>query len=125
MLVSGVAVGIAAAIAFGGHWRRLANLNLNWWPLLVVASALRVFTYFEPKADLKIYLAGLAGIGLVAAGNWRIPGAALIAIGTFSNVLVIALNGGMPFDPHLVEIAGAPLPSDGLHVEIGPQTLLP
>ena len=125
MLVSGVAVGIAAAIAFGGHWRRLANLSLNWWPLLIVASALRLFTWFEPKADLKIYLAGLAGIGLVAAGNWRIPGAALIAIGTFSNVLVIALNGGMPFDPQLVEIAGAPTPADGLHVLLGPDTLLP
>jgi len=125
MLVSGVAVGIAAAIAFGGHWRRLGELDLKWWPLLFVASALRLYTVFEPKADLTIYLLGLAGIGLVAALNWRIPGAALIALGTFSNVLVIFLNGGMPFDPVVAEAAGAKMPDDSLHVLIGPATRLP
>jgi hypothetical protein len=99
MLASGVALGIAAAIAFGGDWRRLGNLNLRWWPLLIVASAFRLFTFFEPHADLFVYIVGLFGIGLVAALNWRIPGAGLIAIGTFSNVLVTVLNQGMPYDP--------------------------
>jgi hypothetical protein len=125
MLVSGVAVGVAAAIAFGGHWRRLGDLNLRWWALLIVASALRLFTFFEPKADLTVYLLGLVGIGLVAALNWRIPGAALIAIGTFSNVLVIFLNGGMPVDTVVVATAGAKIPDDSLHVVINPETRLP
>lgn len=125
MLVSGVAVGIAAAIAFGGDWRRLANLNLIGWPLLIVASALRLVTYFEPKADLLVYLVGLTGIGIVAALNWRVPGAAVIAIGTFSNVLVIALNAGMPFDPALVASVVGRQPDDGVHVLIGPETRLP
>jgi MFS family permease len=124
MLVSGVAVGIAAAIAFGGDWRRLANLNLGWWPLLIVASALRLFTWFVPHADLAVYLIGLCGIGLVAGLNWRIPGAALIAIGTFSNVIVIALNGGMPYEPPLLQSVGGAPPNDALHVLLTPDTRL-
>jgi len=125
MLVSGVAVGIAAAIAFGGDWRRLGNLTLNGWPLLIVASLLRLFTVFEPHTDLVIYLLGLSGIALVAALNWKIPGAALIAIGTFANVLVISLNGGMPFEPAVAEAAGVPQPNDSLHVLLTTETRLP
>lgn len=125
MLASGVAVGIAAAIAFGGDWRRLGALNLNWWPVLVIATALRLVTTFQPHADLAIYVAGLAGIGIVAAANWRLPGSALIAIGTFANVLVIVLNGGMPFDPEILRAVGAKDPDDALHVLIGPDTRLP
>src|SRR5882762_10787222 len=98
MLVSGVAAGIAAGIAFGGDWRRLGTFYLHWWPLLVVASALRFLTVLAPNADVWVYFAGLAGIGIVAARNGRLPGAALIAIGTFANVLAISFNQGMPYD---------------------------
>src|SRR5689334_21194109 len=99
MLVSGVIAGIAAGVAFGGDWRRLATFTLRWWPLLVVASALRVFTYLYPHADFAIDVLVLVGIGIVAAVNWRLAGAALIAIGTLSNVLVVLANTGMPYDP--------------------------
>jgi len=126
MLVSGVAIGIAAAIAFGGDWRRLANLNLKWWPLLIAAAGMRLYTYrFDPHAPLAVYLLGLVGVGIVAAANWRMPGAALISIGTFTNVLVVALNGGMPYDPEVVRaVDGAP-PDDTLHVLLSPESALP
>jgi MFS family permease len=125
MLASGVVLGIAAAIAFGGDWRRLGNLNLGWWPLLVVASALRLFTFFQPHADLTIYVLGIAGIGLVAALNWRIPGAAVIAAGTFSNLLVIVLNQGMPYELAAVETAGSRIPVEPFYVVMAPDTRLP
>src|SRR5204863_8535472 len=76
-------------------------------------------------ADVVIYLIGLSGIGLVAAMNWRIPGAALIALGTFLNVIVIALNGGMPYEPAIIAAASAPTPNDGLHMVIGADTRVP
>ena len=125
MLASGVLVGLAAGIAFGGDWRRLGTLTLKWWPLLVGASVLRFATYLAPHADFLIYLVGLAGIGMVAGANWRLPGAALIAIGTFANLLVIVLNGGMPFDPEIVRVAGARMPDDALHTLITPDSRLP
>jgi len=125
MLVSGVIAGIAAGVAFGGDWRRLATFTLRWWPLLVVASALRVFTYLYPHADFAIDVLVLVGIGIVAAVNWRLAGAALIAIGTLSNVLVVLANTGMPYDPVTVAAAGAPTPNDSLHVLLSPNSRLP
>src|SRR5438093_525354 len=125
MLASGVAIGIAAGIAFGGDWRRLATFSLRWWPLLVIASALRLWTFFVPSADLAVYLAGLIGIGIVSAVNWRVAGAALIAIGTFANVLVVLANAGMPYDPSTATAVGAPPPTDALHVLLNEDTRLP
>lgn len=125
MLASGVAIGIAAGIAFGGDWRRLATFTLRWWPLLILASALRLWTFFVPSSDLVIYVVGFIGIGLVAAINWRVAGAALIAIGTFSNVLVVLANAGMPYDPHTAAAVGAGTPSESFYVVIGSETRLP
>src|SRR5512132_1312276 len=115
MLASGIVAGIVAGIAFGGDWRRLATFSLRWWPVLVAASALRLWTFFLPLSPLEIYVLGFVGVGAVAAANWRLPGAALIAVGTFSNVLVVVLNGGMPYAPEMVRAVGAPIPSDSLH----------
>lgn len=125
MLVSGVVAGIVAGVAFGGDWRRLGTLTLRWWPLLVVASALRLWTILEPHADLLIHVAGLVSVGVVAAANARLAGAALIAAGTFANVLVIAMNNGMPYDPLVVAAVGAQVPDNRLYVPLTPSTMLP
>lgn len=125
MLVSGVAAGIAAGLAFGGDWRRLGSLSLRWWPVLVVAVSVRLWTAVFPNAGLSLYVLGIAGVGFVAAANWRVPGATLIAIGTFANLAVITLNAGMPYDANTVVNVGASIPADSLHVPIGPDTHLP
>jgi MFS family permease len=125
MLASGVVAGIAAAIAFGGDWRRLATLSLRFWPLLVVAIGIRLVASLNSAAPLSIYLIALAGIAAVAALNWRLPGASLIAIGTAMNIFVVALNSGMPYDAATVSAVGAALPTDSLHTVMGPETMLP
>lgn len=125
MLASGVVAGIAAAIAFGGEWRRLATFSLRFWPLLFVAYGIRLVASLSSAAPLSAYLVALAGIAIVAALNWRLPGASLIAIGTAMNILVVALNSGMPYDAATVSAVGAPLPTDSLHTLMGPGTRLP
>ncbi len=125
MLASGVIAGIAAGIAFGGDWRRLGTFSLRFWPLLGVAIAIRALATVTPAAPLSVYLASLFGIAIVAALNWRIPGAVLIATGTAMNILVVALNSGMPYDAATVLAVGAPLPTDSLHALMGPATKLP
>jgi MFS family permease len=125
MLASGVAAGIIAGVAFGGDWRRLATFNLRLWPVLVLAVGLRlVGTYAFPDAPLALYLVSLIGVAVVAAWNWRVPGALLIAIGTSLNLVVVALNAGMPYDPVVVSAVGAPPPNDALHVLLRPETRL-
>ena len=125
MLVSGVLAGIAAGAAFGGDWRRLATFSLRLWPLLVVSFATRTGASFFPSAPLSVYLVSLIGIAVVAALNWRLPGALLIAIGTAMNVVVVSLNSGMPYDATTALAVGAPLPTDSLHVVMFDQTRLP
>jgi MFS family permease len=125
MLASGVAAGILAGIAFGGDWRRLATFSLKLWPILVFAVGLRLVGAFAfLDAPLALYLVSLVGVAVVAGWNWRVPGALLIAIGTSLNLLVVALNSGMPYDPAVAIAVAAPLPNDALHVVLQPQTRL-
>jgi len=124
MLVSGVALGIAAGIAFGGDWRRLSTFTLHLWPVLVVGAGLRLFGQIIPTSPLAVYFIGLLCIAVVAARNWRLPGAALISVGTFSNVVVVLLNGGMPYDVPLATQIDA-LPSTALYVPVAAGTIFP
>jgi MFS family permease len=124
MLASGVLAGLLAGIAFGGDWRRLASFSLRLWPLLVLALSLRAIGYLVPTSPLAIYLASLAGVALVAAWNWRIPGALLIVVGTALNLFVAALNSGMPYEVAAAVSAGAPIPNDGLHIVLTNETRL-
>ncbi len=125
MLVSGVVAGIAAGIAFGGDWRRLNSFTLHLWPLLVIGAGLRLLGYVVPTSPLAVYLIGLICIALVSARNWRLPGAALISVGTFTNVLVVLLNSGMPYDVALATEINALPAESGLHVPLGPHTIFP
>lgn len=125
MLVSGVALGIAAGIAFGGDWRRLSTFTLYLWPLLALGAALRLIGFVVPASPLAVYFIGLLCIAVVAARNWRLPGAALISVGTFSNVLVVLVNGGMPVDMILAAEINAPPPENGLYLALGPNTIFP
>ncbi len=125
MLVSGVVAGIAAGIAFGGEWRRLNSFTLQLWPLLVIGAGLRLLGELVPSSPLAVYFIGLICIAVVAARNWRLPGAALISVGTFSNVLVVLLNNGMPYDVAVATEINALPPNNGLYVELGPGTIFP
>ena len=125
MLASGVIAGIAAGIAFGGDWRRLSTFTLYLWPLLVIGASLRIIGYLVPTSPLAIYFFGLLCIAVVAARNWRLPGAALISVGTFSNVVVVLLNSGMPYDVAVATAIDALPPENGLHIPLGPGTLFP
>ena len=124
MLVSGIAFGIAAAAAFGGDWRRLANLQLRWWPLLVVAAAIRLWTSLDANVSVVIWTCGLVGVAVVALRNAALPGAILIGLGTAANVAVSVLNQGMPYDRDALLGLGGHLATDAYHVPLTPETSL-
>lgn len=124
MLASSVVLGGLAGLALGGHWRNLARIRIIWWPIAIVALALRVLSVVLgfPVAVHALAIVLTAG---VAARNWRLTGALLVAAGSLLNALVIVLNGGMPFDAAAAASVGArPLVNDALHHPIGPGTVL-
>ena len=124
MLASGVAAGIIAGVAFGGDWRRLGTFGLKLWPVLVVSLGIRVIGIVFPSTPLVLYLLSLSGVAVVAARNWQIPGAVLIAMGTLSNLIVGGVNAGMPYDIGAMTAVGAPPPNDSFHIPLTANTRL-
>jgi hypothetical protein len=75
---------------------------------------------------LLAYLGAIVAVGLVALLNARLPGVVLVAAGSFLNVAVIALNGGMPVDFALARSVDAvSYEADRLHVALTDRTVAP
>lgn len=125
MLVSSIVLGVGAGLAFGGRVQRLAHLQIGWWPILAVAVALRLAAPLFGTAALIVYLVAFVGVIFVALTNRALPGMYLIAGGSALNLVVVALNGAMPVDPVAIAAVGAAMPNDPLHVELGPNSVLP
>jgi uncharacterized protein DUF5317 len=123
MLLSGVVAGLALGIAVGRDWRRLERLHIRWLPILVLALVARAAAPVVPLA-LGLYLAGIALTAVFAGANWRLPGAVLIALGSLLNLSVIALNGAMPVDVELLQLAGGEPPEDALHEALSDESVL-
>jgi hypothetical protein len=125
MLVSGLVAGFVLGLATGGDWRNLQSFNLKFWPGLVAGVLARAIAPLFGGLALVTSLAGLLLVGLVAILNRALPGAWVIGLGALLNALVTFVNAGMPVDPGALAASGKPVPSDGLHVLIGPDTRLP
>jgi uncharacterized protein DUF5317 len=124
MLVSGLLAGFILGLASGGRWRNLQRFELKLWPALLGGVLARTVAPFLGGLALSVSIFGLALVALVAVVNRALPGASLIALGSLLNTLVILANGGMPIDPGALAASGKPVPSDGLHVVLGPDTRL-
>lgn len=102
-------VAIAAAFLFaaamGGDVRRLGDLRVRYWGLLLVAFLLKggLLLLVARHVDEVLPLSGLVNVAillLLLAGvvlNWELPGARLFALGFVLNLAVIlAFGGHMP-----------------------------
>ena len=101
--VATIAIAVAVVVVTRGSFHRLASLKLHAVWLLLVALAIQVALEFvdfpEARVDdvgLGILLASYALIFGFCFMNRRTSGMIVIALGVGLNVLVIALNGGMP-----------------------------
>ena len=124
MLASGIVLGIAAGWLSGGKLGRLADLEVRWWPLLVLAIGLRVIAPSIGES-LVVWILSFGAIGLVAAVNRDIPGMWLIVAGAIMNLIVVLANSAMPVDARVAASVGVAIPADGLHRELQDGDLLP
>src|SRR2546421_6071964 len=122
MLASALLLGLITALATGGDLRRLGDVRVALWPLLIFAIGLRLVA--SVTASAWLFGASLLGIVLVAVANHRLPGLSVVAIGTALNFAAVVANNGMPTSASALNTAGASLPNDGLHVLMSTSTLL-
>jgi hypothetical protein len=108
-----IIVAVLVVILTKGSFKRLGRLHLHGLWLLLIAVGIQVVLEFvdfpEARIDdlgLAILLASYALIFAFCYLNRRTSGMAIVAIGIGLNVLVIALNGGMPTKDDVTERNG-------------------
>jgi MFS family permease len=115
MLIGGILLGLVLGLLAGGKLRNLAEIQLRWAWLLVIAVVLRFGTEAALGAGIGVVealrlplLAGAFTILLVALWvNRTYPGLSLAFLGVLSNTLVILVNGGfMPIWAPALSAAG-------------------
>lgn len=118
MLASALLAGIAVGLGTGGSWRRLAEIRIRWWPLLVAAFVLRLVAATPVSVDVArvLYVGSLWILVAVSVRNLLLVGAPLIAAGIAANALIITLSGGvMPVSTDALALAGGREPDVVFH----------
>jgi hypothetical protein len=108
-----IPLGILVGLAVGGSLGNLSRFRFRWAGLAVGGLLVQI-ALFTPVGDRlagaagpAIYVASTAAVFVAVLRNVRLPGMAVVALGSISNLLAIAANGGaMPADPGALAIAG-------------------
>jgi uncharacterized protein DUF5317 len=132
VLVLLVAVlGLVVAVATGGS--RLTRVRIKAVRLLVAAAVIQLGTSAVVPGSGLARGAGLVLttllVGLFLAGNARLPGVPLVALGLLLNVVVVGANAAMPVSVSAASRAGISrtdlhLASDAMREPTGPGTRL-
>jgi hypothetical protein len=107
-----IVIGLAVCVGFiaGGSLRPFERLNVHWWGVALAGLAFQAIPLSD-GVGRPMGSAVLAGsYGLLIAFAWvnrRLPALWLVMAGLLLNILVIAVNGGMPVSAGAIETAGA------------------
>jgi hypothetical protein len=111
-MLAGFLLAIASVVVAGGKPRRLADLQFRGVPVLLAALLVQiVIISLVPDGNegvkQAVHIASYLLVFGFLAANVRVPGIWLVAIGAFSNFVVIAANSGvMPAEPDAMRRAG-------------------
>jgi hypothetical protein len=106
-LLSAIVLGLVLGVAFRGHPRHIAALQLRWNLLIFLSLGIQLvlftgLTITGWLVTIAYLLSGLLALAWLAR-NLRVPGIACVLVGGGSNFLAIAVNGGrMPVDATLL-----------------------
>src|SRR5438270_8929182 len=89
-----VTVGLLVGLATGGRLQHLGERQFHWWGLLVAGVVLQL--PFLDRLGFGGLLASYCFLLGFAIANLRLVGMVLVVIGIAMNILVIAVNQGMP-----------------------------
>lgn len=98
-----IAVGISIAVLTGGTLARILDARIRWPALLFAAFGAQLILGLWSPGDgwpdalgFGIFVAALVALVVFCALNLHLTGMSIVLIGAALNLLVVALNGGMP-----------------------------
>jgi hypothetical protein len=132
-LVVVLVVSVVVSLFRGGKLANLPDIYARGWWLLILAFGLQISANWlgDDQKDLAVGLVLISYVLLlgVIALNRNAPGIWIAGIGILMNLIVIAVNGGMPVLPEAVELAGGDASSltalEAKHVVLDASTRLP
>src|SRR5205809_8085508 len=100
-----IVLGVVLGYAVGGRLRHVEELQLRWWwlapiGLLMQLAPLPLHGHLNREVSVALLIASYPVLLAFAARNVRLPGMLLIFVGLTLNLLVIAVNDGMPVTRH-------------------------
>jgi hypothetical protein len=103
-------VAIAAGYVLGGRLRNLSEPRLRY-PAAGLAGLAVQMLPVRGTAGLVFLVGSIVVLLAFAAANWRMVGFVMIVAGLWANLVVVALNQGMPVTPSALVASGQ---TDGL-----------
>jgi hypothetical protein len=108
-----LAAGVAIGWLLGGRSSGLGALRIRWAPLALVGLLAQVVLFFGPVAERMggagplVYIGSTLVVLVVVCRNLAVPGLAIVAVGTASNLAAILANGGsMPASAAALALVG-------------------
>lgn len=118
--MAAVAAGVLIGLGTGGRLRHLAARTLRSWPLLFGGLLLQALgTRVESAPGLVLVLVSYGLLVAFALANVMVVGMWLVALGIALNLVVIAVNGGMPVRPSALVAAGVAEPAGVQGIDLG------
>jgi hypothetical protein len=107
-----IVVGIAVVVGFvaGGSLRPFQDVRFRWWAAAIAGLALQgvpLTTNIDRRVGFALLLVSYALLLVFVWRNRHLPALWLAFAGLAMNVLVIAVNGGMPVSAAALDVAGA------------------
>ena len=113
IILIAIPIGLLVGLLVRGSFGNLAGFRFRWgW--VAVAGLLIQVALFTPTGDEiagsagpAVYVLSTLAVFLAVLRNIRLPGMAIVALGSISNLAAIIANGGfMPADAGALAIAG-------------------
>jgi Family of unknown function (DUF5317) len=115
-----IPAGIVAGLVARGRLDGLTDIQFRWGWLAVAGLLVQVVLFTQTGNDLAgglgpaLYVLSTVAVFAAVLRNVRLPGMAIVALGSILNLAAITANGGaMPADPGALAMAG--LDGPGTH----------
>jgi hypothetical protein len=113
IILVAIPIGILVGLLLRGSVANLSGFRFRWAWVAVAGLLIQVALFTEAgdrvagSAGPAVYVVSTAAVFLAVLRNIRLPGMAVVAVGSISNLAAIVANGGsMPADPGALAAAG-------------------